>query len=356
MKKLSILLLSLTFVAASCDLSDPFSLGGGSKGVLKSEDSAQTFHAKNKIKQSRRDLSSLSVNALVFDPKNPDVLYLGSASGLHKSEDSGESWTYILTGIAVGDVRVDPNASNIVYSAGISGNNGKIIKSYDSGTTWIDIYSEPSKGNAVLALDVLKFNSKILIAGLNNGEIVRSSDEGRTWQLVKDFQDRVVEIRSAGNASVYALTRSAGLYKSTDLGATWTEITGSLTSSSLFSRNSTSVSVSAFYDLALDQRQPGVIYLGTEQGLLRSIDDGVSWSFLSLPARDNSQLRVSAVAVNPANSNNIYASISSTLFKSLNGGVTWETKKLPTSAVLRQVLINPNTPNIVYLGMGEQKQ
>ena len=355
MKKIIILLLSITFIAASCDLADPFSLESGSKGILRSEDSTQTFQARNKLKQSRRDLSGLSVNSLVFDPKNSDVLYIGSSSGIHKSEDAAESWTYILTGIAVGDVRVDPNTSNIVYSAGLSGNNGKIIKSYDNGSTWIDIYSEPSKGNAVLTMDILRSNTKILIAGLNNGEVLRSSDEGRTWQLVKDFQDRVFKIRFTGSNSVYALTRTNGLYKSGDLGTTWTQVSELLTSNSLFSRNNAPVSVTAFYDLALDQRQAGVIYLGTEQGLMRTIDDGATWSSLSLPAKDNSQLRVSAVAVNPASSNNIYASISSTLFRSVNGGVTWETKKLPTSAILRLILINPSAPNIVYLGMGDQK-
>ncbi|MBI3952549.1 MAG: hypothetical protein HY336_01170 [Candidatus Doudnabacteria bacterium] len=353
MRKIAILLAGVALTAASCDLGGIFSLGSGGRGILKSDDSGESFHFANKFAKQKGQFS-VSPNALEFDPRNFDVLYLGSSEGIYKSEDAGETWTYILTGIAVGDIRVDPNSSNIVYAVGISGNNGKVIKSYDSGVTWVDIYSEASKGNTVLTIDVAKTNSKIIIVGLNSGEIIRSFDEGKTWQLVKDFGNRVIKVRSSGS-TVYALTLNDGLFRSADLGTTWSSISTALASNSLFSRNNASVTVSTFYDLALDQKQSGVIYLGTQQGLVRSVDNGLNWASITLPAKDNSQLAVSSVAVNPVNSNNIYASISSTLFKSLNGGVTWETKKLPTTASVRLVLINPESSNTLYLGIGQTK-
>lgn len=354
MKKLLVLLLSLTFLAASCDLSDPFSFGAGSRGVYKSEDSAETFRAVNKLAKRRGDLSNSTVNVLSFDPRNTDILYMGSSDGVYSSKDGGDSWNYLLAGIAVGDIQVDPFNSNIVYASGISGNNGKVIKSYDGGTTWVDIYSEASKGNTVITLAVLRSNPKVLVAGLNTGELIRSSDEGHTWQLVKDIQDRIIEVRFGSNNTLYILALHNGLYRSTDWGNNVTQTTGVLTTTGLFGKNNNSVSVSTFYDIALDQKQSGVLYLGTEQGVVRTIDDGINWGFINLPVKD-SQLKVSAVAVNPTNSNNIFVSIGSTMLKSLNGGVTWETKKLPTSQSVKTILINPQTPNVIYLGMGERK-
>lgn len=354
MGRFAILLLGLSLTAASCNISDPFSLNSGAKGVLKSEDGGQTFHTSNK--QARKgDISGVSINMLTLDSGNPNIIYLGHAAGIHKSEDGGKTWEYLLTGIAVGDIAIDPSNSNTVYVAGITANNGKIIKSFDAGKTWIDIYTEPSKGNAVLTLAVSKANPKIILAGLNSGEIIRSVDEGHTWQLVKDFEDRVIRLRFNPRNNLYALGRQNGLSKSADEGLTWTVLTNVLTSDSFLSRDNAIISVSLFHELALDTKQTGVIYIGTEEGLLRSVNDGESWAFLNLPVK-NSQLSVSAVAVNPANSNNILVAIGPTIFKSSNGALTWETKRLATGQTVRVIVIDPESPNIIYLGIGDKKK
>jgi photosystem II stability/assembly factor-like uncharacterized protein len=153
-----------------------------------------------------------------------------------------------------------------------------------------------------------------------------------------------------GTGAAYALSTRKGLHKSTDEGATWTQVTDSLTQDSLTPSNLDISSATAFYDLALDQKQDGVIYLGTEQGLYRTVNEGANWSFLSLPVK-NSGLRVSATAVSPGDSNVLYASVVSTIYKSTNGGLTWETKVLPTQAVIRSIIINPASNNIIYLGL-----
>src|SRR3989338_1006387 len=291
MKRFLFLLISIFLTAASCNISDPLSISTGSKGIFLSEDGGESFHPSNNLDR-KGDIGGVSINTLALNPKDSDIMYIGHGSGIHKSEDGGKTWTFILTGIAIADLVVDPNSENIVYGAGITANNGKIIKSFDSGKTWIDIYSEPSKGNSVLTITVGLTNSKVIVAGLNTGELIRSTDEGHTWQLVKDLQNRVLKARFASGNTVYVLSRNNGLYKSTDSGVNWTQSTQSLTSDSLFSQTNQITSVSVFHDLALDNRLQGVIYLATEQGLLRTVNDGGSWAFISLPLK-NSQLSVS---------------------------------------------------------------
>lgn len=351
MNKFLILILGLSLIAASCNfLSDTFGLTSGQRGVFKSEDAAESFHSANKL--AKGDTSGVSTNGLVFDNQNLDIIYLATSSGIYKSQNAAKQWQLILTGIGVADMVIDTFGSGIIYAAGSSGGHGKIIKSSDQGVSWIDIYTEASTSNPVTSL-ALAFDSKTILAGLASGEVIRSNDSGRTWQAVHDFSDRVVKIR-VGNSSVYVLTAQNGLSKSTDLGNTWTDLTKVLTADSFTHTNNAIASVSAFYDLALDPRRSGVIYLGTKQGLLLSVNDGVNWLLLDLPVK-NTQFKVSAITVNPINSNNIYASIGSTVFKSLNGGLTWETKKLNSDQEIRLILVNPSFSNIIYLGLGNKK-
>jgi photosystem II stability/assembly factor-like uncharacterized protein len=351
MKKTLILILALPFLAASCNSGDIFNFNSGSKGVFKSEDNGETFALASNL-VGKGNIANLSINAMAYEPGNPDVLYVGSSSGIHKSEDAANSWTYILSGIAISSISVDRFAPATVFAAGISGTNGKIIKSVDGGTTWVDIYSEPSKNNSVLAVGVSSTSSNTVLAGLNNGELIRSTDAGRTWQVSKDFSDRVIKIKFGASAA-YALTAKNGLFVSTDLGLTWNSLSTSMVRDTLNSINNSSVSVSAFYDVGLDAKQSVVLYLGTEQGLFRTVNNGDDWSLISLPVR-NAALRISAISVNPTNSNNLFTSISSTLYKSVNGGLTWETKPLPSSASIHIITINPLSTNLIYLGLRTQ--
>jgi photosystem II stability/assembly factor-like uncharacterized protein len=347
MQKVIILVLGLSLTAASCNI-----LGGGSgsKGALKSDDAGKNFVAANTIAE-KKNISGVSVNVLTFDSSNPDVIYLGSSSGIFKTEDGAATWRQILTGIAVSDIASDPVKSNTIYAVGLAGRNGKIIKSPDGGSTWADIYTEPSRSDTVTTVAVSKANSRIVLAGLSTGEIIRSTDEGQTWQVVTDLQDPVFRIRFYNTSSAYALGLTKGLNKSSDQGSNWS---GLPVSDLQLPAGSAVSSVRRYLDLAFDQKLSGVIFTATEQGLLRTVDDGVTWSVMYLPVRDAS-LKVTAVAVNPNDSNGLFITIGSTLFKSANGGVTWETVKLPSNQTVRQILINPTTPNVIYLGLGDNK-
>ncbi len=345
MKKIILLCLSLTLTAASCNL---LGTAGGAKGILKSEDAAKNFQTANVI-NAKQNIDGISINVLAFDTRNAETMYMGSASGIFKSTDGSKSWVHILTGITVSDIATDPGSSDVLYASGLAGRNGKIIRSGDGGSTWVDVYTEPSNTNAVTSVAISKANSRIVLAGLATGEILRSIDEGKTWQASTDLEDNIVRIRFYNNTTAYAMSLTKGLSKSTDQGATWNPLpVGQVT------LPQTSGGVRKFLDVGFDYKLPGVIFLATDQGLLRTIDDGVTWGIMYLPVR-NTTLQVTATAINPIDSNNVLTAVGSTVFKSTNGGVTWETIKLPANQTVRQILINPVTPNIVYLGMGDRK-
>jgi photosystem II stability/assembly factor-like uncharacterized protein len=330
-------------------IADPFG-AGGVKGVFKSEDNGETWHTKNRVAK-KNDLDNVSVNSLLFDSKDRKIIYLGAANGIYKSEDEGESWKFILTGITVSELSADPFGEGKIYAAGLALGKGKIIKSADGGNSWIDIYTEASKGIAVTSITVSKTNPLLIFAGLASGEILRSTDSGQTWQTVKDVGQRLVKLRFGGSGKIYALARGAGLLFSSDLGNSWTTTTSSLTTPSLFATISALPQVTIFHDLALDG---SIVYLGTEQGLFVGRDEGTAWSFVNLPVK-SSPVKVASIGVNPSNSNNIFVTIFSTVFKSVNKGLSWETEQLATNQSGRVILINPQSPNVIYLGVGEKK-
>lgn len=350
--KLFILIIGLSFTAASCNLlNDP--LNTGAKGVYRSEDGGQSYKPSNQI-TSKGTLDNSTVYALSFDPVDPEIIYLGTSQGIYKSEDGGSTWRFILTGINVSDMAVDSSQSNIVYATGISGANGKIIKTQDGGSSWLDIFSEPNKNNAITSISISSTNRNILVAGLASGEILLSQDGGGSWRTGEDFDDSIVKIRYSSANTVLLLLQRKGLYSSSDQGKTWVRKTSNLTTTSLFSPENSLPSISLFYDLGFTSDQPQVLFLATEQGLIKSKNNGESWELVNLPA-DTSARRVQAVAVDPSNSASVYANIGSTVFKSVNNGLTWETNKLETQQVVRLIRINPLTSNMIYLGMGGGK-
>src|SRR5688500_18869220 len=114
MNKFVILILGFSLTAASCNVIDLVTGNNpGARGVFRSEDNGETFRPINAVGK-KGTISGLSVTSLAFDPSNPETLYIGSASGVYKSEDRGDSWRFILSGIAVADVAVDPYNSQII--------------------------------------------------------------------------------------------------------------------------------------------------------------------------------------------------------------------------------------------------
>jgi photosystem II stability/assembly factor-like uncharacterized protein len=352
MKKNLILIPVILLIAASCNVSNLFFGGTGSQGVFKSEDLGDTFHESNKI-DKKNSLANTSVNSLQFDPADTNILYLASSAGIFRSQDAGDTWKLFATNILVYDFAIDPKDSNVIYAAGAVDNHATLIKTADGGQSWKEKYVEPTTSTVISSVVVDPSNSLHVLVVLASGDLLETNDGGETWQAISKFTDTVASLRYGPNHSLYALSRNSGLFESKDNGKTFTNLAATLTGS-VISSDLDFASVSQFLDVAFDRQQPGVLYLATDQGLIRSVNDGGSWSYLKMPIK-NTQLRTSSVAVNPKDSNNLYAIVGRTMIKSINGGVTWQTKIMPIGQEVRSILIDPNSPNIMYLSLGARK-
>lgn len=133
-----------------------------------------------------------------FDPSDPTIVYVASASGgLWKSNDGGDSWaprTEDLPSMAIGAVCVLAWNPNIVLigtgegslagtGSGVGPFAGGIFKSTDAGATW-NLTDRSYPLGTIQGFSVIEDNpaTHTILAGASDG-LWRSTDEGDTWTL-----------------------------------------------------------------------------------------------------------------------------------------------------------------------------
>ncbi|MFH1312646.1 MAG: T9SS type A sorting domain-containing protein [Candidatus Eisenbacteria bacterium] len=225
-----------------------------------------------------------------FHPTNPDIVYVGAASGgLWKSDDGGDTWrttTDELPTLAVGAICVlpwDPDVVLIGTGEGTGAYPGLfgvgILKSVDGGETWSTTgLSYPvSAGSGTNVIEANPYTGTIL-AGTREG-LFRSTDDGETWteeQSTGRWYD--VKWKPGDPSRVYA-AKGFGLGNnnvkvSTDDGLTWYKAgTGQPPGDEV---GKTKIAVSA--------ADPSVIYANYTSsqnsqslGVYRSDDNGETW-------------------------------------------------------------------------------
>jgi photosystem II stability/assembly factor-like uncharacterized protein len=248
------------------------------------------------------------VRALATDSAHPEVLYLGTTDGaIFESRDAGADWEALgLIGenqnAVVTAILVDPRNSARLYAATwtreAAGEGGGVFLSGDGGKTWRD---SGLAGHAVRALAQAASDPAVLAAGALDG-VFLSRDSGESWQ----------RITPAGDAEL---------------------------------RN--------FDSLAIDPRDPLVIYAGTFHLPWKTADGGAHWTAIHAGMIDDSD--VLSLVTDRENPRRIFASACSGIYRSDNGGAAWEKLEgIPYSArrtpVIRQ---DAARPAILYAGTTE---
>lgn len=341
MKKIIILSLPLLFFAQACDfLFGDLGGGGGSgnRGIFFSTDSGQTWE-QAELAGKNKSLAGLAISQIFYEPGQPKNMLAATANqGLYGSEDHGRTWIQLLPNMAVYNTFVNPNNTQEIFAGGARERIATILKSPDRGGVWVQIYSEPRGEASVSSMIFDKTNAANFYAGLSTGTILKSTDFGQTWDALADLEDRVVSlVMSADGRTLFALCRKLGLKRSSNGGMAWTD-------------TDIGEDVDLYNYLHLDSTDSTRLYLGTQKGLFVSGDSGASWHKILLPA-SASLNDVAAVTVNPQNSRQIYAAIRSTIYRSDDNGQTWAVQTLPTARVISSIVVDPDEPNRLVLGL-----
>lgn len=252
-------------------------------------------------------IRSSSVGAVAVSESNPDIVFIGMGEscirgniqpgdGVYKSTDAGKTWTHVgfSASQAISKIRIHPNNPQIVFVAsfgryGSPSEERGVFKSTDGGRTWLrKLFRDTKTGGVDIALD--PHNPNVMFAAL--------------WEAFRvEYQ-----MSSGGPGS--------GLFKSTDGGEHWTEIT----------RNpGLPPGVIGKIGVAVSGADANRIYAVVENlngGLFRSDDAGATWTSVN----EGRNIRQRAfyythVTADPKDKDTVYV-LNVGTFKSTDGGKT----------------------------------
>ena len=302
-------------------------------------------------------LNSSSVGAVAVSESDPNIVFIGMGEscirgniqpgdGVYKSTDAGKTWKHsgFRNSDAISRIRIHPTNPNIVFVAdfGNYGNDSDergIFKSTDGGQTWRKVlYKGPNTGGVDISID--KTNPRVMYAALwqafrkewsmssggPGSGLYKSTDGGETWTdithvtgLPAGIDGKIgVAVSPADPTRVYALVENenGGLYRSEDAGATW----------ALINPNRT-IRQRAFYytHVFADPRNKDLVYL-LNTGVFRSTDGGKTLT--SFAGGDSHDLWI-----DPDNSEHVlHASDGggAVTYNASNDNRTWSSRAYPT--------------------------
>jgi hypothetical protein len=195
---------------------------------------------------------------LTISPYDSNTIYVGSQH-VHRTSDGGQSWQVISPDLSTND------KARQQMSGGLTPDNIGVEYAF-----------------TVMAIAESRLERGLIWAGTNDGQVQLTRDAGRTWTNVTKNVPGLPPWGTVGNiepsrfaAGAAYLTldlhqvndRDPYVYKTTDYGRTWKAITNGIPKSML----------SYAHCIREDPVRQGLLYLGTENALYVSLDDGGLW-------------------------------------------------------------------------------
>ena len=260
-------------------------------GVYKSTDGGKTWQHMGLTETEH-------VSAIVINPQNPDIVYIGALGhafgpneerGVFMTTDGGKTWTktlYIDNQHGVADLEIDPTNPNILYAGMWSferkpwthhsgSEKGGVFKSIDGGRTWNKLTNGLPKLMGRIGVRVAPSNPNVVyvIVEAKEGTLYRSDDRGETFKLASKNTDIVsrgfyytrVRVDPTNENHIYAVAST--LYTSIDGGKTFRAITGRIHVD--------------YHALWLDPKNPKRMWNGQDGGIAVSNDGGDTWEAIS---------------------------------------------------------------------------
>lgn len=355
-----------------------FYIGVNNGGVWKTNDYGHTW------KPIFDDQPTGSIGALAVAPSNPDIIYVGCGEGLqrpdlstgdgmYKSLDAGKTWKHLglRDGQQIGAIIVDPRDPNRLFVAVLGHPYGPneergVFRSTNGGETFQKVlYKDENTGAIALAFD--PSNPQTIYADLwagrqgpwENGAwqgpgsgLFKSTDGGNTWrQLTRGLPTFEQGLGRIGfcvapsdskrmYATVDASPQLGGVYRSDDAGESWRRVSNDPRP---WGRGSD------FAEVKVDPRNPDIVY-SANIVTWRSTDGGQNWTgFRGAPGGDDYH----TMWINPDNPQIILLAADQGAIVTVNGGQTWSSWYNQPTAQFYHVITDNRFPYWVYGGQQE---
>ncbi len=248
-------------------------------------------------------------NALLRAKAQRDALVSADVAGAGLTS---ASWTSLGPGNIGGRIRglvIHPTQTSTIW---IGSASGGIWKTTNGGTTWTAL-DDFLPSLAVGCLRMHPTDPNTLYAGTGEGFFDNPTGESNATPI-----------------------RGAGIFRTTDGGATWTQLPATANADFYFVN-----------ELAIDPANPAIFLAATQSGLFRSTDSGATWSRTFTG-------RALDITIDPFNHNNVLASFyrdtQSTLYSSDNGQ-TWQRASGIPAYDRTEFAFAPNTSSLVFAGV-----
>jgi photosystem II stability/assembly factor-like uncharacterized protein len=290
---------------------------------------------------------------------------IGYGNGMYKSVDAGKTWAHIglENSRQIGKILVDPKDPSVVYVAALGhayGPNAErgVFKSIDGGKTWqavlhknddtgaIDLAFDPQDGQTIYASLWQTRRPPWNVYPASNGPgsgLYKSSDGGAHWTqltngLPSEGLGRIgIAVAPSERNRVYAIVdaKDGGLYRSDDAGVTWKR---SDDEHRIWGRGW------YFGVVAVDPKNPDLVYV-SNTSMYRSTDGGKTFtSFKGAPGGDDYH----SIWIAPEDGQRIVISSDQGTVVSLNGGQTWSSWYNQPTAQLYHVSTDNSYPYWIY--------
>lgn len=255
---------NIVWVAAQGPLWGP----GGDRGLYKSTDGGETWELSLDISENT------GISDLVYDPRNPDVMYAssyqrrrhvwtlingGPESAIYKTTDAGENWEKLTNGLPGGNVgriglSISPVDPDYVYALiELPENEGGFYRSTDRGASWTKQYPYRSTSAQYYQEIFCSPHDKDVIYSVDT-YTKYSVDGGKSWEVLglkhRHVDDHALWIDPT-DPNHLIIGGDGGIYETYDHGANW--------------RHSMNLPVTQFYRVTADNSEPFYyVYGGTQ--------------------------------------------------------------------------------------------
>ena len=350
MRKLILLsiLVAAAMTLSGCSLATNQTKGPTPKIVpnatfIRSTDGGTSWESRIAVDE-KKTIASVNVLSVVVHPIDPNIVYLGTETdGIFVTKNNGETWENVPFADSVYGLVIDRQNPNIMYGSGVVNKRAKIYKREAEDQEWKEIYTEPAEGTMISSLAVDPNNGHVLYAGTNEGVIIKSVNAGATWQNMTKAEGPVTNIvMDARNTSqVYFGVFQFGILRSRNAGGQVDDIT----------KNIDKLNVrSSIFTIVTDPFRSGLIYAGTDKGIMRSFNNGDDWESLNI-IESSKAFPIRAIAINPVDSREIIYSSAKALYISKDAGAKWATFHLDTGKSIGMIKYNAFNPQIIYAGL-----
>lgn len=290
------------------------------EGLYRSEDRGQTW------RRCSEGLGNVEVDALAWDGQGR--LLAGTRMGIYCRAPDADRWEPLSQRFQDQHVYVfesDPS-SQVLYA----GTDKGLLRSDDGGQTWVEVTSGlTGRGMPDLAVD--HQSPEHLYIRLKFERVYESWDGGQNWEARWEGLGAAREVISIdlGSSGLLIAGANDGLFRWNSNEGLWQRVAPSLEGQTAFT-------------VVIDPRDEAVVYAGATDGLWRSQDGGDSWSRWG---EGLAGITMTAVGLDPADEHVAYVgTMYEGLYVTEDGGSTWRPVQggVPVTASVRAILLSPD--------------